>query len=146
MTRQRFPDQTQASYVQLVVVPTCAGGHCIGCETRVAKGFDDRLAGAVQIIMLVGCKSGEVVRSPSIKSLGEFPVLFIEKGPVQEALVAHPVIPQRQVIPSIALENGLLFVDKGIVCPPKILSLHADRLSLRFTLNGLIDRHVPLLM
>ena len=87
-----------------------------------------------------------MVTRPLIKARSEFPMLSIKKGPVQEALVAHTVIPQRKVIASVALENGLLFVDKGIVCPPKILSLHTNCLSLRFTLNGLIDRHVPLLV
>ena len=87
-----------------------------------------------------------MVTRPLIKARSEFSMLSIKKGPVQEALVAHPVIPQWQVILSIALENGLLLIDKGIVCPPKILSLHTDRLRLRFTLNGLIDRHVPLLV
>jgi hypothetical protein len=80
MTRQCFPDQTEASHVQLIVVSTCAGGHCIGCETRVAKGLDDRFAGAVQIIMLVGREGGKVVRRPLIKPRGELPMRFVKKG------------------------------------------------------------------
>ena len=87
-----------------------------------------------------------MVTRPLIKARSEFPMLSIKKGPVQEALVTHPIIPQPKVMASVALENGLLFVNKGVVCPPKILSLHTDCLRLRFTLNGLIDRHVPLLV
>ena len=87
-----------------------------------------------------------MVTRPLIKARSEFPMLSVKKGPVQEALVTHPIIPQPKVMASVALENGLLFVNKGVVCPPKILSLHTDRLRLRFTLNGLIDRHVPLLV
>ena len=92
--------------------------------------------------MLVGCEAGKVVRRPLVNARGKLPVFCIKKGPVQEALVAHPIIPQRKVIASVALENGLLFVNEGIVSPPKILSLHTDCLSLRFTLNGLVYRHL----
>ena len=87
-----------------------------------------------------------MVTRPLIKARSEFPMLSIKKGPIQEAVVTHPIIPQPKVMASVALENGLLFVNKGVVCSPKILSLHTDCLRLRFTLNGLIDRHVPLLV
>lgn len=47
---------------------------------------------------------------------------------------------------SIAFEQGLLFCDERMIGAREVLRLHADRLSLCFGFEGLIQAHVPLLV
>ena len=47
---------------------------------------------------------------------------------------------------SVTLKHGLLFFYKRTVGAMKILSLHTNCLRLRFALNRLVDRHVPLVV
>jgi hypothetical protein len=64
------------------MVSACARGHCVGCETCFAKGFDDRFAGAVQIVMLFCCERGDMTTRPVIKPRGELSMLVAKEGPL----------------------------------------------------------------
>src|SRR5947209_8786430 len=53
---------------------------------------------------------------------------------------------RRRSPPSVALEYGLGLLEEGLVSALVILGLHADRLRLRFGLDGVVDAHAPFVM
>src|ERR1700679_108878 len=47
---------------------------------------------------------------------------------------------------SISLELGLLLLNKGMIRAVKIIGRHADGLRLCFSLDSLVDAHIPFLL